>query len=112
MKSENISDMVVEHILMRSNEELAKITVQDISNTLGMNPTHISRTFRKDKKFPLSVYLVKLKVLRAASTLRQDNNITVAELAKNMGFRTTGSFTRVFKQYFGASPDKFREYRR
>lgn len=110
MKSENISDMVVEHIMMCSNVELANLTVKDIANTLGKSSSYIYWQFLKEKKFPLGAYLVKIKIFRAASTLRNDTDISVIALAKNMGFRTA-DFIRVFKKYFGASPDKYREYR-
>jgi len=106
---ENISDMVVEHILLQTNEELSNLTVKNIAKTFNMNPSYLSRKFLKDKKFSLGFHILRMKVFRAASVLREDQDITVMELAQRMGFCTTGYFIHVFKKFFGTSPGRYRE---
>ncbi len=108
-EKENISDRVVEYILLQSNEELSNLTVKNIAKTFNMNPSYLSRKFLKDKKFSLGFHILRMKVFRSAALLREDKNITVMELARKMGFCTTGYFIHVFKKFFGTSPGKFRE---
>lgn len=109
MKKDNISDMVVKYILLRSDEELANLTVKNIAQVFNMNPSYISRQFLKDKEFSLGFYLVRMKVFRAAALLQVDKDITVMELAKKFGFCTTGYFIHVFKKFFGTSPGRYRD---
>jgi len=106
---ENISEMVVEYILLQSNEELSNLTVKNIARTFNMNPSYLSRKFLKDKKFSLGFHILRMKVFRAASLLREDKSITIMELARRMGFCTTGYFIHVFKKFFGTSPGKFKD---
>lgn len=108
-EKENISDMVVEYILLQNNEELSNLTVKNIARTFSMNPSYLSRKFLKDKKFSLGFHILRMKVFRAASLLKDDKSITIMELASRMGFCTTGYFIHVFKKFFGTSPGKFKE---
>ncbi|MCK5056553.1 MAG: helix-turn-helix transcriptional regulator [Candidatus Aminicenantes bacterium] len=109
MKKDNISDMVVEYILMRSDEELADLTVKNIAKAFNLNPSYLSRQFLKDKKFSLGAYLVRMKVFRTAAILREDQEVTVMELAKRMGFCTTGYLIHIFRKFFGTTPGKYRK---
>ncbi len=110
MKKESTSDLVVEYILLRSDEELAEMTVKNIAQVFNLNPSYLSRQFLKDKKFSLGSYILRLKVFRAATILKDDAEITVMDLAKKMGFCTTGYFIHVFRKYFGTTPGKYREF--
>jgi len=109
MKNNNASDRVVEYVLTRSLEELATLTVEQISTHLKVNRSHLSRTFRNEKSFTIEEFIFKIKIIRSAALLKEENELTIKDIAQKMGFCRCDYFIRIFKLYFGTTPAKYRD---
>ena len=109
MKERSLSDRVVEYVLSRNIEELAALTVEQVAGSLSINRSHLSRTFKAEKKFTLEEFIFKIKIIRSASLLKDQADLTIKEISQKMGFCRCDYFIRIFKRYFGTTPAKYRE---
>jgi two-component system response regulator YesN len=105
----SVSDRVVEYVLTRKISELGSLTVENIAVNLKINRSHLSRTFRAEKKFTIEEFVFKIKIIRAASLLKENADMTIKEIARKLGFSRCDYFIRIFKSYFGTTPAKYRD---
>lgn len=110
MKKTSISDRVIEYILNCSLEELQNVTVYRLAQVFGVNRCYLARKFKSDKDFTLCEYLVREKLFRAVTILKEDDEITIKEITELIGFSNANYFIRIFKEHFGTSPGRYREF--
>ena len=110
MKKETLSDRVVEFVLNCSMDDFQNLTVSKIATTFHVNRSYLSRRFKRDKDFTLCEFLARERLSRSVGLLRENNDLTIQELSVKMGFSNTNYFIRVFKNYYGTPPGKYREY--
>ena len=93
-KDSKLSDRVIEFVLTREISEMANLTVKNIANSLKVNPSYLSRRFAMDKKIPLGEHILQMKIYRSALLLllNDSKQLTVKQLAKNLGFCTTSYY--------------------
>jgi len=108
-KENSLSDRVVEFVLTRKIEELAALTVENVAGNLKINRSHLSRTFKAEKNFTIEEFIFKIKIIRSATLLKDNNELTIKDISKRMGFCRCDYFIRIFKRYFGTTPAKYRE---
>ncbi len=104
----SLSVRVVEYVLTRKTDQLATLTVESIATYLKVNRSHLSRSFRTENDFTIEEFIFKIKIIRAASMLKEDSNITIKEVSRQIGFCRCDYFIRIFKRYFGTTPAKYR----
>ncbi|NIM78553.1 MAG: helix-turn-helix domain-containing protein [Candidatus Aminicenantes bacterium] len=109
MKRNSLSDRVVEYVLTRTIDELAALTVESVAFNLNINRSHLSRTFKAEKNFTIEEFVFKIKIIRAATMLKDNVDLTIKEISKRMGFCRCDYFIRIFKRYFGITPARYRE---
>jgi two-component system response regulator YesN len=103
------SDLVVQYILSRSLKQLEDLSVESISNNLKINRTQLWRIFKMEKSMTLEEYIFRIKINQAACLLINKTDLTIKEVGKRIGYYCYDYFIRVFKQYFGITPGKYRE---
>jgi two-component system response regulator YesN len=109
MKHSNISDKVVEYVLSRNNAELPMLTVENIAKKFTLNRSHLSRTFKNEKHCTIEEFVFKIKIIRAATLLKERKDLTIKNISTLIGFSRPDYFIRIFKRYFGTTPAKYRE---
>ncbi|MFW5829342.1 MAG: helix-turn-helix domain-containing protein [Planctomycetota bacterium] len=86
------------------------LSVTDLAATLGIGREHCSRLFRRILgQSPVS-YIQERRVGRAADLLRSSND-SVDVIAESCGLGSRQHLTRLFKRYFHATPQSWREGR-
>ena len=88
----------------------AKINIQvdDVADYAGTNRRNLERRFRRILK--RSVYEeIKRSKIETISKVLIESNISITEIAHNMGFSNNHHISRYFKSAKGISPLKFRE---
>lgn len=103
------SDRIVEHILTLKPEELESLSVENIARSLGTNRTKLWRIFKKEKNITLEEYIFRIKITEAAFLLHNENGLTIKEIAEKTGYYCYDYFIRIFKQYFGTSPGRYKD---
>lgn len=109
IKRDFLCNLAMEFVLTRKIEELGELTVAGIAQELNVSRSYLSRAFKKERDFSLGKYLLREKMMRAATLLSGESQMTIKELSRKMGFLDADYFAYVFKKYFGISPGRYRE---
>jgi len=81
--------------------------MEDISAATHLNPSYISRLFKRYYHMTPYHFLLQKKMEHALDLLRQDN-LNVQQVAEKIGFEDPFHFSRVFKKFKGISPSLVR----
>ncbi len=85
------------------------ISLTDISKSLDINPSYLSREFSKHfNNLSFGEYIRKLRIKKAIE-LMQANKYSLTEIAYLTGFSDQSHFTRIFKQHTGQSPSAYKK---
>lgn len=95
-------DMLIERDL--SNPEM---NVDNIAATMKYSRSKFYRKVKEITGMTPNDYIKPKRMKRAAQILRDDQTITVAEVAYKVGFADPIYFGRCFKQFFGITPSKY-----
>lgn len=83
------------------------ISRQDLARYVGMSEDYLTYCFRQELGMTPIAYLNRFRVTQARRLLAEtDRSITA--IALDVGFSTSGYFSRVFHREVGASPEAFR----
>jgi two-component system, response regulator YesN len=83
------------------------LTLQDVAEFVGMNPTYFSLLFKEEMKITYIKYLTKLRMERAKELLRE--GYKVADVSEKVGYHTYRHFSELFKKQVGVNPSHYRE---
>ncbi|QHQ60752.1 helix-turn-helix domain-containing protein [Anaerocolumna sedimenticola] len=83
------------------------LSLDEISNFLGMSKYHFNHIFTKSVGISPWNYLTKLRIEYAAELLLS-TNLTIDAIANMAGYESSNYFNKVFRKYIGTSPGKFR----
>jgi AraC family transcriptional regulator len=83
------------------------ITLADLADLVGVSKYHLIRSFRAATQRTPYGYLVERRLARAVHALRH-GTLSVEEIARDAGFRSTAGFSNVFRKHYGMSPGRFR----
>ncbi len=84
------------------------IGLDELAQRNGISPFHFHRLFRALVGEPPHSYIRRLRLERAAVTLKQTTQ-AVTHVAFDAGFQTHEAFSRAFKTMFGIAPRVFRD---
>lgn len=85
-----------------------KIYLDDIADSIGISPTHLSKLFKKETGQCLQDYINEERVFRAANLLMY-SELSLMEIAEYVHFPSQSYFGKIFKQFKGVSPRIFRD---
>jgi AraC-like DNA-binding protein len=91
--------------LLRHPEQ--KLDMRKASKMVGMSYSHFSRIFPKITGFPYHIFCNQLRI-RKAEELLLATDMSISDISDAIGVETLSYFTRLFKQYTGMSPSKYR----
>lgn len=86
---------------------LEKITLDNLANVSGLNKFQLIRLFNKTCGVSPHGYLMTLRINHAKKRLLKD--MSIAEVATEVGFYDQSHFSKTFKQYMGITPDYYRK---
>jgi YesN/AraC family two-component response regulator len=82
-------------------------TLFSIADELGLDPSYLSRLFKKETGENFRDKLLRIKMDTAAEMLKSSVNYKNREISAALGYQDTQNFCRTFQNYFGLSPGKF-----
>ena len=88
-----------------------KIYLEDIAESIGISPTHLSKLFKKETGQCLQDYVNEERVYRAANLLMY-SDLSLMEIAEYVHFPSQSYFGKIFKQFKKVSPRVFRDQHR
>lgn len=82
-------------------------SLNELSNVVGVHPTHLARTFRQFEGCTIGDYIRKVRIEKAKQKIIYSNE-SLVEIALNTGFADQTHFTRTFKNIVGLTPKEFK----
>jgi AraC family transcriptional regulator len=78
-----------------------------MAGVLNLSQYHFCRLFKQSTGITPHQYLTRCRIDRAKQLLLK-TELTITEVAFEVGFTNHSSFTRLFRQYVGVTPKVFR----
>jgi AraC-like DNA-binding protein len=87
-------------------EYMHEISVEDISDRIGLERSYFSVAFKKQMGLSPKQYIVDYR-LRLAASLMTNHGKTVGDAAYSVGYTDVFTFSKMFKKKFGVSPSEY-----
>ena len=84
-----------------------QLTLMDLSTVVHMSPYHFARLFKQSTGVAPHRFMLGQRVARASLLLRAAR-LSIAEVARLVGFRTPSHFTTMFRRVTGITPSAYR----
>jgi len=86
----------------------ASLTLEHMAAVVHLSAYHFARQFKVATGQPPHQYVIARRVERAQQILRQDHDLSLAEIAAGAGFSDQSHFAHHFKRLTGVTPGRFR----
>ena len=96
---------VLEYINDNYNKDLK---LEQVSDKFGFNPSYFSRMFKKTLGSGYTDYLAFVRICQAENLLR-NTDMSVIDVALEVGFSSVSYFNRVFKKHKNCSPTLYKK---
>jgi AraC family transcriptional regulator len=83
------------------------LALSQIANEVGVNASHVARTFRKRYGCTMGDYMRRLRIERASHELEACET-PISAIALRAGFFDQSHFSKVFRRHTGMSPAEYR----
>ena len=101
------SDYIRQAIEFIETNYARHITVEEISNYVGINRKYLTKLFNELMADSPKNYLIHFRIHKACNLLRK-TNLTIQEISHSVGYTDALVFSKIFKKVIGTCP---REYR-
>lgn len=88
----------------------ARHTVEELSRQFHINPTTLKATFKSVYGQPIAAY-VKARRIQKAQELLRTTDLSVAAIARQVGYENQSKFTQAFQSLAGMLPREYRKPR-
>lgn len=85
-----------------------RFTLKEIAEHVALNPSYLSRKFKKEVGKNITQYINICKIERAKEMIKEGNT-NFKEVAYSLNFTSQSYFNKVFKQVSGMSPTEYEE---
>lgn len=106
--SETIVDKARRFIREHYSEDLSR---DEVAASVYITPDYLSRLFKEETGLSINTYLMQVRMEKADELLRE-GNLTIAEVATQVGFNSLSYFSVVYKKITGHSPSKKKNSKR
>jgi AraC family transcriptional regulator len=83
------------------------IRLVELSALVHMSPYHFARLFTRTAGMPPHQFIVRRRI-DAARALLTTERLSIAVIARAVGFRTASHFTTTFRRLIGITPSAYR----
>lgn len=85
----------------------ARVDLQALARAVGVNPSHLCRTFRRFRRRTIGEYVLGLRIQHACRSLTETRD-SLSAIAQQSGFTDQSHLTRIFKRMTGVTPGSYR----
>ncbi len=106
--SQNANDNLV-FILHYMDEHYSTVTLKELSDFFGYSERQLQRIIKKatGKTFMESIQLHRIK---RAEDLLKKSDLSIEQIALEVGYSSTNNFRRIFKKYTGKMPNEYKQH--
>ena len=80
-----------------------KVTVEELASMVNLSTRQFERRFKDTFKTTVHQYILKLRILKSCDLLLK-SNMTIADVALEVGFYDQSAYTRFFKKFMNETP--------
>ncbi|MEW5898737.1 MAG: AraC family transcriptional regulator, partial [Bacillota bacterium] len=99
-----IAQQVINYLENNYNQ---KISLEEVAQSVYLNPVYLSTVFKQETGYTFSDYLTLVRVEKAKKLL--DSRLPVKEVARKVGYPDSNYFCRVFKKVTGVTATDYRK---
>jgi AraC family transcriptional regulator len=89
------------------NEHLTEnLSLKDISNVVGMSPFYFTNLFKQSMGMTAYQYVIYHRIERAKQLLRKQE-LSIAEVSEQVGFRSQSHFSNIFRKHTNKTPKMY-----
>lgn len=85
-----------------------QITLEEVSDVVGLSPAYFSTLFKKTEGEGFARYLIRVRMEQAKILLRE-SNLSAAEVCRRVGYNDLKHFTHTFEKAAGVKPATYRK---
>ncbi len=100
--AESIADYLEEHYA-------EKISLDQIAENMYLSPFYISKIFKSEIGESPIHYLIRVRMEKAKELLEKGSDLSITEIAEQVGYDDVYHFSKLFKKAYGMSPSKVRK---
>ncbi|MGO4374870.1 helix-turn-helix domain-containing protein, partial [Paenibacillus sp. MCAF20] len=100
----SIVEKIKRFIAMNIDQDLSR---EIIAEQVYMNPSYLSKFFKKETGYSLSDYVLVERIKQAKELLTQ-TNVSISTIAASVGYTHFSHFSKIFKKYAGICPTEYR----
>lgn len=104
VKDNFVINKILKHLHLNIESE---ISLKKLSQDLNLSQGYISNCFKKNMGITIMKYAKKIRIERAKVLLLTTNE-SILEIGLVLGFHDQSHFYKVFKEFTGTSPSKYR----
>ena len=103
------ADNIIEQCIQLMKQKLDQhLTLADLSKDMGLSASYLSALFKEKTRYSPIQLFTSLR-MQKASQLLKETQLTVKDIAGELGYPDPYAFSRSFKLVMGVSPKKFRD---
>ena len=105
-----LANWQVQRILERihSSDDLGYPRLRELADLCGISEGHLARSFKKATGWQIKKFVAQERAGKARELLANSNK-SCAQIAKDLGFNSSASFSTAFSAHEGVSPSQFRK---
>lgn len=107
VKEESYSKIVKQAMAYIDSHLTLSLSLDQIAGEIPINPSYLSRTFKKETGQALTEYINQARVEKAKELLSDGSSLSY-EAAEQAGFHDPAYFSSIFKKYTGMSPKEYK----
>lgn len=101
----NYVETVKRYISKHYDQEL---NLENLSEIVYLSPRYLSSIFKKETGYGLNKYIKAFRMEKAKELL-ETTHMKVVTICNAVGYSNVSYFIQSFREYFGSSPEKFRQ---
>lgn len=90
------------------NDLESQITIDELASKYGISKTSLKSCFREVYGKPIFRWRKEYRLDYACKLIEQDE-LTISEISKRVGYSSPSKFSQAFKDYIGCTPSEFRK---
>lgn len=91
-----------------SNYFNPNLSVQMVADTFDLSLPYLSREFKSRKGIGVLSFINRCRIEKAKEIMLSDASVTIADIARQVGYNSSQTLIRIFKRYEGVTPGQFR----
>lgn len=86
----------------------SNISISEIADNIGLSRKYFSKLFKESMGYSPISFLIKFR-LNKSCQLMENQNLTIGEISRSVGYEDQLLFSRTFHKFMGVSPSEYRK---